>query len=208
MPVAGHLHTIQFGGKMAVTEGWSCSLHFLTAGAAFASLNPLKAAILAWWRDPNSLINGLATLNFVKANEIVPLTGKYLDTAGSNGVVFNDEAPANATTRVPPQLTIAHTLRTASQRGLASRGRYFPPTGISTVDVNGQLDSGQCAGLASVAKGLLDSINSLDGGRVVVFSKKGQSTMVVTSVAVGTVIDTQRRRRKSLKETYMAAVLS
>lgn len=204
MPIAGHLHKIVFGGPMAVSESWSCSVHYLSPVAGNLDLVFVKQDILQKWIDPSGLINGLAKLSFVKANEISPVTGKYLSAAAPNDVEFDPVDGANPTTRVPPQLTVALTTRASITRGRGHAGRFYLPTSMTGVDATGKLNAGQLTGFVTHWASMLSTLNTEFGGNCVIYSKIGQVANFITTLAVGDVVDTQRRRRKSLVEVYQA----
>lgn len=127
---------------------------------------------------------------------------------------------------LPPQITLAATLTTDNQRGLAAKGRmYLPGLNMPIANATGKLDSGAVLGLTSGFKTFLDSVNTGPGvsGKVVLASKGRKSdaldadgqpiylggrTAWVTGCRIGDVYDTQRRRRNGLNETYQTAVLA
>ena len=79
---------------------------------------------------------------------------------------------------------------------------------------NAQIDSGSVTGLLNEAKTFLDETNVWADGfvgdaRVVIMSSVGAgTTKVATTVRVGNVRDTQRRRRNGIPEAYQSAVLA
>lgn len=127
---------------------------------------------------------------------------------------------------LPPQITLAATMTTERQRGLASKGRMYLP-GINTAidGTTGKLSSTTTNNINTGFKTFLDAINADTGipGLVIVASKghklgtldpNGQPNYadginsVVTGCRVGDVYDTQRRRRNDFVETYNAKVLA
>ena len=126
-------------------------------------------------------------------------------------------------TLLPPQISLAATLTSDNQRGLASKGRMYLPginTAVQTTD--GHLISSYVATLTTNFKTFLDAVNAAQGtsGKIILASKghkvansnpveylAGRSAWV-TGCRIGNVYDTQRRRRNGLVETYEARVLA
>lgn len=105
---------------------------------------------------------------------------------------------SSAGTSCPPQVAIVATLRTASA-GPRYRGRFYLPSPI-TSDLNndGTLGSTYVGYLAS-SWGTAFADLTGSGLTPVVRSRKFHSSANVTHVDFDTVLDTQRRRRKSLR---------
>lgn len=126
----------------------------------------------------------------------------------------------------PPQITLAATLTSDFQRGLASKGRMYIPGVISGIDSQtGKLGGAFTNTLNTGMKTMLDGINAdADIPYVVVLASKGHKTATldvngqpvyengrqaeVTGCRIGSVYDTQRRRRNGLTETYDTKVLA
>lgn len=132
---------------------------------------------------------------------------------GANGriiatplVATGEPTIGTGTRKTPWQCAIAVTLFTGGL-GKGRFGRYYlPPTEV-TLGVDGTLtDSFQTnhADQAALFVEALNDIGSTRGGvSAVVASKIGVGTNKrVTSIRVGQVVDTQRRRRRSLDEAY------
>jgi hypothetical protein len=126
----------------------------------------------------------------------------------------------------PPQITLAATLTSDFQRGLASKGRMYLPGIAEPIDAaTGKLGATFQGTLATNFKTFLDSVNTGAGvpGKVVIASAghkqktldaNGQPqyllgrTAWVTGCRIGNVYDTQRRRRNDLLEAYTTRVLA
>lgn len=123
---------------------------------------------------------------------------------------------------VPPQCSIVATLQAVVSRGLASKGRmYLPGIGIG-VTSTGKITSTQAQGMANNLKTFFDTINALPTADEIINASHGQLTAAgapkpggagpvnrkITSVKVGDVYDTQRRRRDALVEAYSSASLA
>lgn len=202
------LYRLVWGGRLFDTEGWSCSLHVGSAAGLNLAASTFNAALVAWMARPGSAISSAARLDFVKFNQINPLTAKY-SLPSSNEVIQNDLAVGVASPQLP-QLSLAVSTRTVFARGRAHAGRFYPPSGVvSSVQPDGRVSSAAAIAAASSAATLLQGINTAvgAGSRVVVFSRVGQFAEPVTNVRVGRVMDTMRSRRTSLLEDYAQAVV-
>jgi hypothetical protein len=81
------------------------------------------------------------------------------------------------------------------------RGRfYLPPLAVDTLE-NGRVNAATLVILDTAWTAFFDSLNT-DGVTPVVRNRTGHISTTVTSARVGDVIDTQRRRRNKLTETY------
>jgi hypothetical protein len=131
-----------------------------------------------------------------------------------------------STQALPPQITLAATMTSQIQRGLAAKGRmYLPGLNAGINGDNGRIDGGFIGTLATAFKGFLDGVNTdQTGGVKVMLASKGHLvkpwtpgtpktytggvSALVTGCRIGDVYDTQRRRRDGLAETYTARVLA
>ncbi len=203
----GKLVKVVWGGKF-YTDEWACSVHMAAIDAGSPvnfNVDDLKPALLDWFTRVNSYTSSKATLEFVKANEVDKVTGRYVD--GSNprtalfppGVVGSSSAGAQ-----PSQLSTCITMHTDLVRGRASHGRFYPPGGFPGLGVDGRMPANFVKDMADSAQELLSELNAVTGfagaWRVVVWSQIGQTAQTAERVSVGRVVDTQRRRRSSLDE--------
>lgn len=81
------------------------------------------------------------------------------------------------------------------------RGRFYLPPLAASFLLNGKLNSTAMTTLDTAWTAFFDSLNT-DGVNPVVRNRTGHISTPVTSARVGDVIDTQRRRRNKLVETY------
>lgn len=127
---------------------------------------------------------------------------------------------------LPPQISLAATLTSQYQRGLASKGRmYLPGVNTGVGDTTAKIGDAERNDIKDGLKTFFDAVNasgSIDG--YVILASKGHKVMEappselwhylegrlarVTNVKVGNVYDTQRRRRNELVETYSVGVLA
>jgi len=122
----------------------------------------------------------------------------------------------SATNVLPPQCALAVTLNNSLPRGLATKGRMYLPGVAIGVNASGKVDTLTAGTIADNIKSFFDDI-VLDAdtpGNVVLASvgrpplNTGGAIRNVTTIKVGDVIDTQRRRRNGLQETYVARQLA
>ena len=224
-----HLY-LQFGGRFFSTEQWSCGLRMslgepgpqnLTSDEtrrnwAIDNIDDVAQDVLDWFVEPSHANSSAARLDYVKLNPIGP-DGRYaFDDETIEFRWADGEAQPGPRTPTFPQITCCVSLLTAAQRGRGSRGRFYPPTGLLDVSATtGRLNLGSVQTVLDGAQSLLDNLANqpgpdLQSPRVVVASDLGTPGPMrnVTAVAVGNVIDTQRRRRNELVEEYQQAVVT
>jgi len=86
------------------------------------------------------------------------------------------------------------------------RGRfYLPPLAVDTL-TNGRINGATTTILDTAWTAFFDSLNT-DGLTPVVRNRTGHVSTTVTSARIGDVIDTQRRRRNKLTETYVVVAV-
>jgi hypothetical protein len=145
-----------------------------------------------------------------------PGVAEYTYLAPVAGVPAYDPA----STFIIPQSSLVVSLRTALSRGFASKGRiYLPPCGLAIAAGTGLISTGDVTAVGNTIKTWINALNAIaEIDSVAVFSKgHGVKTVdgagkvhytypddgwyqPVTSLRVGRVHDTQRRRRRSLPE--------
>lgn len=112
--------------------------------------------------------------------------------------------------KCPPQVAVVISLRTATA-GPSGRGRlYWPGMGVGT-DVNGRMTSANQQSLlsdfktyAAAISGALNTAVGALGMDMCIRSRKTKTSPHVSSIKIGNVLDTQRRRRDKLPETYVS----
>jgi len=196
--------TWQIGFRIAQTNGLISQAMVDSARDAFSTL----------WSSTTINVPNVHKFAYAKL-ALIGTDGKYpegIDPYISDKVP-DQAGPGGAGLGWPPQCAIAVSLTTSRDRGLAHRGRvYYPP--ISALwGTDGTISTTQTLALANGFKTLINSLNAItDLGVVCVFSKGGKANTpvhrVVLGVEVGNVIDTQRRRRRQIPETYSSVLLA
>lgn len=111
----------------------------------------------------------------------------------------------------PFQSAMVLSLRTSTP-GARGRGRlYFPATGVGLTASTLRVGSGDQANFLAAAKEYIGAVGTaLDASvdedlALAVWSRTGSSLPLVNSVMMGDILDTQRRRRDSVSESYLAS---
>lgn len=176
--------------------------------------------------------NGLsnqATLAWVKFN-LINAEGHYGSQVSNTADVLPVQTPSGQITGgaagswLPPQLALAVTLKSDLRSGRGAFGRVFlPPQSYNMQSGSPYIEAASCSTIATAFQTFVQSLNNwsgLDPGfpEVAILSREripdpedptplphaDPETTVVTSVRVGNVYDTIRRRRNQLRETYVS----
>lgn len=214
MAYPGEFLKLTFSGTVAQQDIWSNAFTLLNetvddAAAAFAALNPadLLTAATDFYRGANS---GMANYNWLTQIKLAHI-GTDGKTIGEPKV-FDLTSPVLGSYQgsVIPQASIVVSLETDVPRGLASKGRFFPPSGFADVQTNSAtLSTASTEAIANRAVAFINAINTwgdLGANSVAVAinsSARTGANHYVTGVRVGNVTDIQRRRRNRIAETYV-----
>lgn len=173
-----------------------------TGDDAAAALTKFQTAVAAMWASGiDAFMDTAITYDAQKTVTVDQSTGKQI--ARADGAVT--DAGVSTAGSLPPQCSIAVTLRTALATR-AGRGRiYLPPFSLDEVS-SGRL-GGTTQGLVRTAvKGMYDTLIS-DGHTPVLYGRTAHTVTPITTLAVGDVYDTQRRRRDSYVESYVSVAI-
>jgi hypothetical protein len=206
---------LTWGGRYFDEDIWVNGLHLIDvapdAETTFASvytqevLNDLAFNIQSMHTAPTGN-HSAAMLDWVKLAIVGP-NGKYVTDPIT--VDFSVDMPGGNGGVLYPQLATAVSLRTAKKRGPGSVGRFYAPVAL-VVDGRGHVESFILTDFVGNVANMVNEINNTliaaepDGSiKVGNVSKVGLGTQEpVTNVAVGDVVDTQRRRRNKFREAY------
>lgn len=178
----------------------------------FSVLGPLLLARMATllttasvrWAD-------YSRLNYVRV-AAVHLDGTEFDPAK----VAEDATPAAGSQGlVPPQSSIVLSTRSGLTTGSANFGRMYLPHTMPPIVANTPLvGSGDTAAIATAAATFVNGVNTDVSAAVsqtvtamIMTQVLGGVSKSINQVAIGNVIDTQRRRRNQLVETYAFATI-
>lgn len=199
---------IRFGGPMGSEESWSCGIRAMRQGLAgdvSEFLDDVKTAVSEWHARADSEINGAASLGWVTITTI-GRDGKQIEDVTPR-FEFEPVQPA-PTSAGPFQLAYCVTFRTAKPRGRAASGRIYVPHAGGGVDKSGYWFNSSAQKTMRSAVTLLQDLTGAGAGLTPsIISGVDGTHNAITRVEVGNVLDTQRRRRRSLKEVYVGADL-
>lgn len=204
-------------GRLLTTESFSVNLTFDPEGEAGWNYEGAVAMVQAAANTvvPASLLSCLSSSGSVLGAR---LEGRDDATDALIGVTeYFRPAPAQGTgtLAMAPQSSIVCSLRTDSP-GASGRGRIYWPALAATLTGQGRLNNPSSSNLIS---GFSSYFSSLEANmlaalgatppwlslNLAVRSKKLNTSPHVTRLQVGDIIDTQRRRRDKLPESYTTA---
>ena len=195
------LYSLRFGGRFFDEEHWECGVH-MGSDTNHGTAAAYRQAVTDWIIDPNSKVSSAASLDYVKRNAIDQVTGRYIDQTFSDTSLIAGQING-AGAAMFAQLSLASTLTTAQIRGRGHEGRFYPPSGGLTPSGDGHILNTVAASVAVATVGLINNLNAVDPtNRVVIWSAAAHIMREVTGVRIGNVVDTQRRRRRQMHETY------
>lgn len=210
-------HTrVSFGGSLengtVFDEIWNCNVNVITPDIGGGPLeNPIDYLaeiapnLAVWFGAAASNISSRARLEYVKANSI-GANGKYSDALNSNQFDFDTFTIGHIDPIWPGIISIVTSWRTSATRGPGSKGRVYLPNGTVGTAINLILDAGSQASYVTAGKNLLTVLRNNGGDNEalpVVASGVAATNRAIVAVAVGSVIDVQRRRKNALTETYV-----
>ena len=215
-------------GKSPDGEVWSVNPRFgFHNDGVFAQTTPGAAALEQWAAAIGALNNGqvlptgLRTLLSSSLSiegircEVQTLTGQMTQAAE-----FSLASPAVGTGTLTRPLSVAacFTLNRGASFGRSGRGRlFFPacagpalsPTARVVESVRNSLTADLIAWLKDVRDAFSDfGAPAGDNLRPLVWSKTQGTTRWVENIAMGDVLDSQRRRRDALRESYSIAAFT
>jgi len=205
---AGHLY-LQWGGTLPGAESWSCGMRLAAVVAAndgdpAGMIAGCSSAIKAFHADVAARISSAAKLTFVKLN-MINTAGHYASDSTYEDIFTAINGGLTPTNPIANQLALAITLTTAVERGRAAKGRFYLPLPAMVLGSDGLVQTVDRDAVKTRALTMVNAISAVSANYdVAVFSRKQGSPThrVVTGVQVGRVLDTQRRRRRSLLEAY------
>lgn len=223
------VYRLDFGGPL-YGDIWTCRIHLngeidqdlsLLSPVDLATvLDDIETDLKTWWNASDFITS--AQLSWLKLNEINPDTGRYVSATTTIGKEW-DPVPGTSISGQAPQLSLAVSWHTANRRGRAAKGRiYPPPSEVSFDSTTGQVYITYRADAAARAATLINNLNNWPGidspfdltcivlgmASEARAAETGDDSYLthrknnITAVAVGSVLDTQRRRRSALKESY------
>ncbi len=210
------------GTSFSAAEEWSTG--FWLGGISSPAPEPTQVAVDA--------IAGLWTTFFQAANSHVHNVFKTVNVKMSFYPSGEDNVDADLTKfhnyitqpvggqtgspTLPPQISVVASLHSTPSLGLAGKGRMFLPGCHLGLNTDAQISPTERGQLATTLATFLTGVNAIspDVGTVANASKgrigipfANAITRPVTTVRIGSIYDTQRRRRNQLNEVYSSAVV-
>ena len=135
----------------------------------------------------------------------------YTDAVTYEGPAFTGHGVTNALT---PQDSVVVSLWTGSRLGTGNHGRMYLPWARATIGSTGHIavpaTSSVCGAMKIVLSGMQTVLraqqDASDATLCIVPSNRLASPKPVNFIRVGDVVDTQRRRRNRIRETYFQVV--
>ena len=129
---------------------------------------------------------------------------------------WEDGTPAAGNnTQIIPQASVVMSLRSGSSTGSANYGRmYLPHTEVLLADVQPRAAPATTAAFVTAAQSFIAGVQAdLDAAitprvdPMIMTQVVGGTSKRITQVAIGDIVDTQRRRRNQLPENYAFATV-
>lgn len=201
-------------GRLVNEEVWSINPTFDPTGEFPGTVNQTQLEAAATAIANRTLPTQLRTLLSTSGSRTGARVEVRSDTDDSLiGIATVQSTTAQAGTSallLPPQSALVMSLRTDSP-GASGRGRCYWPCLVQSLDVNGRVSAANQTAILADFKAYMTGIRSdlatafpTIGFDLAVRSKSTSSTPHVTRIQLGNVVDTQRRRRDSLPESYAA----
>lgn len=206
-------------GSLGAVEQWSTSVAYGIVGLApdvpDASTTDAMAAAVAAAATTTNVGSNLRTLLSAQGTlDVIRVEKRAEDETVLNvsEVIIGTQIVGTGTATKTPQDCLVFSLRTSTP-GARGRGRMYWPALGSSISSTFQLTAPTSANAAAAAKVWLQAINSAMDGvyiaqssalRVALSVRSGTDHVCrdVNSIQVGSILDTQRRRRDILPETY------
>lgn len=206
---------LTFGGRLADGEEiWSCGIHLDGIGVN-VSEQTVNDITEAEWDDVVEAVQTYITASETNVPSAVTLNWVKMAAIGTNGRYlggpreWNSETGVNGGASVAyiPQISYVVTLVADKFKDPGKYNRYYVPCGLpqgtGTYKMTGPI-AGQRAQSAATFINALNGVLSASNAdlEVSVVSERVSSYLPVETVQVGTLYDTQRRRRNGLYEDY------
>nr|CRY96159.1 hypothetical protein [uncultured prokaryote] len=210
----GAFAKLVIGGVIDTVQSWSVGI------SCVANTTPSDADLDAWLTDVYPLVSTWAgAANSFKAinkaactiNTLNAYGYSELGTTAASSAEYRYGTPIAGTnsTGLSSQLALVATFKTL-RPGRHNTGRIYVPCTALVQGPANRVVTGTAQGLATATAGLLTAltgtiINSTETAAPIVPNSGAGPSQVITSVYVGDIVDTQRRRRDKYVETRYSA---
>lgn len=212
-------HTlIAFGGKLtdrvsSVVDIWECTIravqldsHDRPVSNPAGLMNGMADPLATWFTTAANKMSSAASLGYLKVNTIGP-DGKYASSGSTNVHDYATGIVGGAAPSHPYTESWCYSWGTAIKRGPGARGRIYPPNGTTQFGDSVICTGAEQAAFLTSAQNLLKVINIGDGnsaaGAPVIASRVNATNTIITTIRIGRVVDSQRRRRSAIPENYV-----
>lgn len=211
---------VEFGGQLidngTADEIWACGVRCIDANSGGytadpdEALNVMHQALAEWFAAPASGMSVRSTLTYLKINNI-NAAGHYASNE-THAYYWGTPVPGGANQAAPAFCSVAMTWETGVTRGLAARGRIYPPnfteapngSNISAAGRDRVRDAGYAL-LHDVIAGTTRAGDTEDMLVPSVVSGVGAGAhRPIIAVTCDDVYDVQRRRKNQTKSTRSA----
>jgi hypothetical protein len=184
-------------GSHGAGDIWQCGFHCAYDGDPLAGAQAVADSFASKVIGAvNSAFPTAVTFRGATMADLDEATGKL-----SPKVQAAAQASGPLNGSLPPECAICVTLVTIQ----GVRGRfYLPPLAANTLDVNGFLAPTVHVNLsANVNNWFHDMADGTAGIRLYVYSRKLRTVQAASTYSIGSVVDTQRRRRNKVAESRL-----
>jgi hypothetical protein len=201
------LYKVNFFGTFSGGEEWNTG-HWIYSFAEQSASSIASTVVDSYSSSSWDIEGGLHTGDSVTGVRVYRYSAPNTAANDQAEELLNVAGKATGSQCLPSTTCMVVTLRTGAP-GRSRRGRmYIPARNVLLAGANGQMASGQPAGLAGAVADYFGSLNVILERQVVVVSRTNATWAPIKSVDVGTVFDTQRRRRADLTETRTSVDVS
>lgn len=196
---------------------WNTSFHMgASSGYSLANLQDAVEEVDSLWQSTVWTASGSGCLfDFPNATKYVKTTLRDITSAGITARVV-EAGPAvpiagtDSANSLPTEVAVVVSLITDTA-GARGRGRmYVPPMSLSNVTTGGLISSGAGVDLLDAFEAFFEGLNAstLVPDDVSVYSGADATLREVSTIRVGSVFDSQRRRRNAIPETYQSRAIT
>lgn len=187
----------QYGYKTAVPAGMATDADTQACADYLAEDETFTGAV-------EDLLTASATADIVKV-ALVDDDGHYLVEPGVAALTITGSVAG--TNQIAQAATVITTVATSVLRGKGRYGRFYIP--LQPALTNGEINGTSRGTLLTAAGSLLESGSAFSGAGLsdvaVIHHRAGSSNTIVDLLRIGSIVDTQRRRRNRAVETYTEA---
>ncbi len=178
---------------------WNATMHSQSAQNLASVHGTFVTNITNFWSAATEALFPIAEqVTTLTTTQLDPITGHNVAQT-STSVSFKGTAAGNA---MPQRVSIVVGLRTATPTR-KGRGRlYLPPPAATALDANGQLTPANAGIISTNFAGFCTAMTTISP--IVVYHTATKDGTPVTSITVGTVLGTQRRRTNKLLPNYQS----